>query len=158
MSKASVLFSLGLENTPRESKKGSQVANNSKVHFKWMSPWEYLQVQDYKRGGSRNVHLALHGWTTRNSAGSPAAGPHSDAQWEESPPGTEPKKLRRFCCRMFTLLTLPSTAARFPGTATVNKEPVSRVESLILSHSGRGGTQNPSPTNRTGTPPRRRVK
>lgn len=139
-------------------KKDSQVANNtSRSILKLDVSVRILTGCKTARGA------ALQTYTLRCTAE-----PHGTLQallqlghtpmpkWEESPPGTElsstDSAVGCLPCWLSHQLQLVS------GYGNCKQEPVSRVESLlILSHSGRGGTENPSPTNRTGTPPRRRV-
>lgn len=72
------LFSRGLENASQDpARKDVRLTSNV-----WRLSWGRMPLWGYllQEGGSRKVHLFLLGGTTPSSAGSPAAGPHSDLQ------------------------------------------------------------------------------
>ena len=122
-----------------------------------MSPWAYLQ-------GGRLQEVALEKYTFRCTAEPPGTlqaplrrGHTPTPKREESPPGTElsatDSDVGCLPCWLSHQLQLAS------GDGNCKQERVSRVEGLLIpSHCGRGGSENPSHTNRPRTPPRRRVR
>lgn len=143
------MFGQGLENTSQgPARKDFRLTNNiSRLTLRRMPPREYLRGSRLQEGGSRKVHRFPPAARPGTRQARRPQGHTPIPQREASRPGHRTKR-RRFGCRTSCPLTLPVTAALPRATALVNRRLFPQSKASSPSLSGRGGTENPSPTNR----------